>query len=962
MTYALLAAFALALALAPHLKAELADLDWPYYGADASNSKFSRADLIDSANVDQLRMIWRWPAPDWDITATEETVYSRHLNNRCTPIVVDGVMYIISPLNIVAALDVATGEELWTFDPQAWKHEQGWNVSRGLTYWRDGSEARIIFSTLSDFLFSLDAATGLPDTTFGAAGLVDLGIGLSRPLEDRSWYGFTSPPVVCRDVIVVGSFIGDYHYGPPPEYMIPGDVRGYDVRSGELLWTFHSPPQEGEEGVETWGQESWKRFGGGNAWSALSADEELGYVYLPLSEPSHDFYGGERPGDNLYSNSIVCLDARTGRRVWHFQIAHHGLWNYDLPAAPILLDITVDGKPIKAVAQLTKQAFCFVFDRTSGEPVWPIHEQSVPASTVVGERASPTQPIPSKPLPYDRQGVTVDDLIDFTPELRRQAIEIIDRYDHGPLYTPPSERGAMMLPGPVGGSNWVGGALHPDKGWLYIPSFTLPAVSRVGKLTDPDAHSAYEGFGQDMLSGPEGLPLTKPPYGRVTAIDLNTGEHMWQVAVGKGPVDHPALRGLDLPPLGRETLRHVFATPTLLFVTSEPVMSWRRYDHDYYIDPEVVLRAYNLDDGRLVAEVELPASPFGNPMTYIVDGRQFVGLSIGGRNGIPEYIGLAVPRPGEKLPPQGYSRDDAEHPAYYTAVEAIDLGDLHALRDLLAAHPDLATARGYLDELYEHPEFRGATLLHHVAGNPIRSELHENVLEITQALLEAGSDANATTIEGATPFTLVIEAEQPGWLGIDTQLIKRLIAAGADLSARRGHAMWYAVSNGKESMVELLLAHGAALDLGLCAALNRVADLDSFVASDGKLTDAAGSLYRPGLQVNERWDEQQILTAALSLAADNNSMESARWLLEHGAAVNTQVAGIYHPGDKGSTPLHRAASAGHIGLIQLLLDHGADPTLGDMRYESTPRVWARYGGQDGAIGLLKEAEEQWNAR
>jgi len=782
----------LALIVSAHhspVDAEPASLDWPLYGADASNSKFSRASLIDSTNVDELRMIWRWRAPDFDITATEETTFSRHLVNRCTPIVIDGVMYVISPLNVVAALDAATGEELWTFDSQAWKHEQGYNISRGLTYWGSGTQGRVIFSTLSDFLFSVDAATGLPDSSFGVNGRVDLGLGLSRPVEDRSWYGFSSPPLVCNDVIVVGSFVPDYHYGPPPEYMIPGDVRGYDVHTGELLWTFHTPPQEGEEGVETWEDESWKRFGGGNAWSMLSADEELGYVYLPMSAPSHDLYGGERPGNNLYSNSIVCLDARTGKRVWHFQIVHHGLWNYDLPAAPILLDITVDGELIKAVAQLTKQAFCFVFDRATGEPVWPIIEQPVPESTVPGERPSPTQPMPSKPAPYDRQGFTVDNLIDFTPELRQQAIEIIEQYDHGPLYTPPSERGAAMLPGPVGGSNWVGGALHPDSGWLYIPSFTLPGRAQVGKIDDVDAHNTYEAFGQSWIHGPEGLPLTKPPYGRLTAIDLNTGEHMWQVAVGEGPVDHPALNGLDLPPLGRETLRHVVATPTLLFVTGEPALSWRRYDHDYYIDPEVVLRAYDLENGRLVAEVDLPASPFGNPMTYIADGRQFIGLSVGGRGEFPEYIGLSIPRPGENLPPQGYDRDDAEHPEYYSAVEAMDDGGAEQLRSLLSAHPDVVTARGYLDESYQYPDFRGATLLHHVAGDPMRVELRTDVVGMTQVLLDAGADVNAATIEGATTFTLIVAAEQPNWLGVDEELIHMLMAAGADPNARRGYSM-----------------------------------------------------------------------------------------------------------------------------------------------------------------------------
>ena len=339
----------------------------------------------------------------------------------------------------------------------------------------------------------------------------------------------TSPPVIVRGVIVVGSSVFDWWGKRPPP---PGDVRGFDVVTGRLLWTFHTVAQEGEPGVETWEKDSWKEAGNANVWAPMSADEELGYVYLPVSTPTNDYYGGHRPGDGLYGDSLVCLDAATGKKVWHYQLVHHGLWDYDPPAAPNLIDITVDGKPIKAVAQVTKQAFVYVFDRVTGQPVWPIEEQPVPASSVPGEHASKTQPFPTKPAPIDIQGARDEDLIDLTPEIHKEAIEIAASYDRGGLFTPPSLRGTIQVPGKAGGANWAGAAIDPETGMLYVGTQRLPSLVTVRK---PEPwESSYDFIGEaNYLPGPRGLPLLKPPFGSIVAIDMNTGEHRWRIPVGR---------------------------------------------------------------------------------------------------------------------------------------------------------------------------------------------------------------------------------------------------------------------------------------------------------------------------------------------------------------------------------------------------------------------------------------------
>lgn len=495
----------------------------------------------------------------------------------------------------------------------------------------------------------MDATTGEPASGFGGNGQVDLVAGLRRN-QIREEYGVNSPPIVVGDVIVVGSNVSDAR---PHKRKPPGDVRGFDVRTGEELWVFHTIPEEGEFGVETWEEESWRHNGNTNVWTLMSADEELGYVYLPMSTPTNDWYGGHRPGDNLFAESLVCLDAKTGERIWHFQMIHHGLWDWDLPAAPNLVDIEVAGRQIKAVAQVSKQAFVYVFDRVTGEPVWPIEERPVLQSTVPGEKSSPTQPFPTKPPPFDRQGISEDDVIDFTPELKKEALEILKGFNYGPLFMPPTVEPFMILPSAGGGANWNGAAFDPETGILYIPSRTGPSASR---LVEPDPEVSdhrYQGGGA-RAEGPQGLPFFKPPYGRITAVDLSRGEFEWVAPLGEGPRDHPALRDLDLPRLGWPYHGTVLLTKTLLFVGQRgmffPYLGALRSgreltdeDRDKISRFHPTLDVFDKATGELIWEMDLPANVTGSPMTYMVDGKQYIVFAVGGAAIPGELIAVTLP-------------------------------------------------------------------------------------------------------------------------------------------------------------------------------------------------------------------------------------------------------------------------------------------------------------------------------
>jgi quinoprotein glucose dehydrogenase len=615
-------------------------VEWRFYGGDAGSTRYSPLDQINADNVKQLEIAWRWEARNFGKRPD--------INWEVTPLMVNGVLYFTAGLRRDAiAVDAATGETLWMYRLD--EGERGDKAprfnNRGLAYWSDGQgDERVVLISPGYRLIALNAKTGQPVSGFGANGIVDLWNGLDRVVKPGQ-IGSSSPAIIVKDVIVVGAALQN-GAAPPSKENVPGYVRGYDVRTGKLLWTFHTIPQAGEFGNETWEKDSWKYTGNTAVWAPMSADEELGYVYLPIEAPTGDFYGGHRPGANLFGNSLVCLDARTGKRVWHFQTIHHDIWDWDNPAPPVLLDITVNGKRIKAVAQVTKQAFVYVFDRVTGQPVWPIEERPVPKSKIASEWTSPTQPFPTRPAPFDRQGISVDDLIDFTPEIKAEAVRIASQYNLGPIFTPPTaldadgKKGTLMLPNATGGANWQGAAADPETGILYVPSVTNPTVLSLVK--DPqrsDMDYVQRGAPVDK---PFGLPLVKPPWGRITAIDLNTGDHLWMVPNGEAPQyirDNPKLKGIDLSKAGNPERAPLLVTKTLLFAgdgsgnfSSGPGGGGNTF------------RALNKKTGELIFEMKLPANETGLPMTYMVNGRQFIVVAVGAPNSPAELVALALPQ------------------------------------------------------------------------------------------------------------------------------------------------------------------------------------------------------------------------------------------------------------------------------------------------------------------------------
>jgi quinoprotein glucose dehydrogenase len=663
-----LPALLLALAGTSHAQQGATNGEWRYYGGDAGNSKYSPLDQINAKNVKELEIVWRWkadnfgPMPDY--------------NWEVTPLMIGGTLYFTAGARRdVVAVDGATGETLWMYRLD--EGERGDRAprkqNRGLAYWSDGKDdARILLITPGYQLVALDAKTGRPIPTFGKDGIVELTEGLDREVVKPGQIGSSSPAIVIRDVVVVGAAM-IAGTAPPSKTHVPGYIRGFDVRTGRKIWTFKTIPRPGELGHETWEQNSWEYTGNTGAWAPLAGDEALGYVYVPVETPTGDFYGGHRLGDNLFGDSLVCLDAKTGQRVWHFQIVHHDIWDWEPSAPPILADITVGGKTIKAVALVTKQAFTYVFDRATGAPVWPIEERPVPQSDVPGERTSPTQPFPTKPKPFDRQGVTVDDLIDFTPELKAEALEIFKQFKTSPTpVLPPIVPGtdgklaSLWLPNHIGGSNWPGGAFDPETGIMYVSSITNPDSVGVQKGDPKRTDMAYvavlgahpgapagtvqtaappaAGEASTRPSfGPRGLPLVRPPWGRITAIDLNTGDHVWMIANGDAPAivkNNPALTGLnlDLSKAGKPERSPLMVTKTLLFgadgsglFSSGPGSGGPMF------------RAIDKKTGAIVHEMKLPASTTGIPMTYMADDRQFIVVAVGARGVPAELIALALP-------------------------------------------------------------------------------------------------------------------------------------------------------------------------------------------------------------------------------------------------------------------------------------------------------------------------------
>ena len=639
--------------------------EWRYYGGDSGTTKYSSLDQIDATNVSKLQIAWQWRAENFGKLPDH--------NWEVTPLMIDGVLYFTAGSRRDAvAVDAATGETLWMYrlDEGPRGNFVARTNNRGLAYWSDGKgDDRILLISPGYQLVALSAKTGRVIPGFGANGIVDLTQGLDRAVVKPGIIGSSSPAIVVSDTVVVGAALlaGT---APPSQENVPGYIRGFDVRTGKKLWTFHTIAQPGEPGNETWDKDSWKYTGNTGAWAPLSADDELGYVYLPVEMPTGDFYGGTRTGNNLYSDSLVCLEARTGKMIWYYQLVHHDIWDWDIATAPLLIDITVDGKKIKAVAQNTKQSFTYVFDRVTGKPVWPIVEKPVPQSDVPGENTAATQPFPTKPPAFDRQGSSLDDLIDFTPALKEEAIKIASGYKMGPLFSPPivadagGKKALFLLPSHLGGVNWPGGAADPETGMMYVASVTAADFLALSKADPSVSDMDYIGgtgkgpprgrpiaagdepapviSGRGGLdTGPQGLPLVKPPWGRITAVDLNKGDIAWTIANGDAPdfvKNHPAMKGIDLSNVGHPSRALLMVTKTLLFGSD---------GNNLWSGPPGqggnMFRAYDKKTGKMIHEMALPAMTTGIPMTYMVKGKQYIVVAIGAQGVPASLVALALP-------------------------------------------------------------------------------------------------------------------------------------------------------------------------------------------------------------------------------------------------------------------------------------------------------------------------------
>jgi len=611
--------------------------EWSYYGGGLSFSRYAPFDQIDRESVSRLDVAWRRPGTDASYRAAFPAL-DPGAYLRATPVIADGVLYSTNAIGLVEAFDPGTGETIWVqrpFGPGI--EEVRGRSNRGVQLWGTGAERRII-GAREPYLFALDPDDGTPVSSFGDGGRVLL----SYDETDRFRWSFA--PMVVGDVIVVAGIIGSAGDSGEVKEATPEDVRGYDVRTGALLWTFHVVPREGELGNDTWGNRSWAWSGDLGSWCCLSADAETGMVYVPLSAPTAAYYGGHRPGWNLFANSLVALDSRTGELVWHFQMVHHDLWEYDTVGPPILGEIVVGGRPVRAVMQPSKTGFLYVFDRDTGEPVWPIVERPVPQSTVPGEQSSATQPFPTRPPPFGAQGATVDDLIDFTPELRARALELVEPFVLGPIFTPPSmptpdgKVGTLGRPGIWGSGNWHTGAFDPETGFYYAMSHQMPDIYAITEATSDGATMAYAGRSDLESAVPtlDGLPIFKPPYGRITAIDMNRGEHVWVAANGDGPRDHPLLAGLDVGPLGIANRAAPLVTRTLLFIGegSDAVIGTTASGRSF--------RAYDKATGEVLWAKELAAGTTGAPMSYVHEGRQYIVVAIGDGSHEAEFVALAL--------------------------------------------------------------------------------------------------------------------------------------------------------------------------------------------------------------------------------------------------------------------------------------------------------------------------------
>ena len=682
--------------------------EWPTYGGDLASTRYSPLDQITRDNFNKLEVAWRFK--------TDALGPRPEFNFEGTPLMVDGIVYSTAGTRrAVVALDAGTGEMLWMHSENEGKRGESAPrqlSGRGLSYWTDGRSARIVYVTPGYQMVALDAKTGLPAAGFGKNGIVDLKEDDDQPIDIVTGeMGLHATPIIAKDVIVVGAA---HLPGGAPKSRIheKGFIRGYDARTGKRLWIFHTIPLAGEFGNNTWEKDSWSYTGNAGVWAQMTVDEELGMVFLPVELPTGDYYGGHRPGSGLFGESLVALDLKTGQRKWHFQLVHHGIWDMDIPCAPILMDLTVDGRAIKAIGQPTKQGWIYVFDRVTGKPVWPIEERPVEKGDVPGEWYSPTQPFVTKPPPYDRQGVAIDDLIDFTPALREEAVKLVSRYKIGPIFTPPvvskwpGPLATLMLPNATGGANWQGGAFDPETKMFYIftntnptplglvkpdptksdfdwvqgtardPNAPVPSTSGAGgggaagagraggaggaggatagggrgaTITEAGSPIPPGGGGRGGAGGGEGggggpnvqgLPLIKPPYGRITALDMNKGTLAWQIAHGETPdniKNHPALKGIAIPRTGRQGRIGVLVTKNLVIAG----------EGGFFTAPNgqrgAMLRAYDKTTGQELGAVYMPAPQTGSPMTYLHNGKQYLVLAISGASYSAELVAFRLP-------------------------------------------------------------------------------------------------------------------------------------------------------------------------------------------------------------------------------------------------------------------------------------------------------------------------------
>jgi quinoprotein glucose dehydrogenase len=640
--------------------------EWTTYGGDLGNTHYSALDQIAGENFYKLQVAWRFK--------TENLGPRPEFNMEGTPLMAKGVLYSTAGTRrAVVAIDAATGEQLWIHSEN--EGARGRSAprqlsGRGLAYWSEGNEERILYVTPGYRLIALNAKTGALVPSFGKNGAVDLKEDDDQQIDPVTGeVGLHATPVVAKDVVIVGAA---HRPGgvPKSKTNVKGFVRGFDVRTGKRLWIFHTIPKPGEYGFDTWEKDSWSYTGNAGVWGQISVDEELNMVYLPVELPTGDYYGGHRPGNGLFGESLVAVDLHSGQRKWHYQLVHHGIWDMDIPCAPILTDITVNGQTVKAVAQPTKQAFLYVFDRVTGKPIWPIEEKPVEKGEVPGEWYAPTQPFPTKPPNYDIQGILENNLIDFTPELHAEGLKAASRYKLGPMFTPPV---VSKWEGPLatltaatagGGSNWPGGSYDPVTHIVYVESQSIitpiglvPAgntrsdmnyISGQAMPPDAPANRPSPGRGGAVAEGEgggpgglnvRGLPLLKPPYGRLTAIDLNKGEILWQVAHGETPDDirnHPALKGLVIPRTGQIGVAGTLVTKTLVIAGEKAFTTTSTGQRG------AMLRAYDKPSGRELGAVYMPAPQTGTPMTYMLDGKQYIVLAIAGQGFPAELLALKL--------------------------------------------------------------------------------------------------------------------------------------------------------------------------------------------------------------------------------------------------------------------------------------------------------------------------------